>query len=94
MEISKTFCIFVSNIKIMYEGNNELDEPWFEINVLDSDQHPAGFMTWTQGITQDNYTVILPDKSTVDVRLFRDLQKVYNEGDYTTYLLHRYQELQ
>ena len=73
--------------------NNLLPEPWFTAVVLDSPEHPVGFMEWTEGITQNNYHIILPDNSTVDAGLFMDLQQVFNNGSYTTYLVNRYNEL-
>lgn len=68
------------------------NKSYFTPTLLASDPYPAGFEDWVAQITQWKYTLTLPDKSTVDARLFMDLQQRWEAGNYTQYLLNRYEE--
>lgn len=70
------------------------DEPWFTATVIDSVDHPVGFMTWTENITQSKYTINLPDGSKTFAKLFMDHQQIFNNNEYTKYLVNRYNEIQ
>ena len=70
------------------------DEPWFTATVIDSVDHPVGFMIWTEDITQSKYTIILPDGSKTFAKLFMDLQQRFDNNEYTRYLVNRYNEIQ
>ena len=76
------------------EDCNELKKPWFTAVVIETDDQPVGFQTWTEGIKQDKYTIILPDGSTTHAKLFMDLQQRFDDYEYTRYLLNRYNEIQ
>ena len=69
------------------------DEPWFVATVLDLPDNPLGFMTWTEGITQKKYKITLPDNSIIGAKMFIDHQGVFDNGAYTQFLIHRYNEI-
>ncbi len=73
--------------------DNLLPEPWFTATVLEREDNPIGFMEWTEGITQDNYNIILPDESRINVRMYIDNNGVFDNGSYTTMLINRYNDL-
>lgn len=77
----------------MIEDYGELEKPYFEAKVLDSIDHPAGFMTWSEGITYDKYRINLPNNTSLEARMFMDHQQFFNNGSYTTFLVHRFNEL-
>lgn len=77
----------------MSDENNELECPYFEATVIDYPEHPAGFMTWSEGITQDKYHIYLPDGSKTFAKLFMDLQQRFDNNEFTRYLVNRYNEL-
>ena len=72
--------------------SSQLPEKWFTAIVIDSINHPEGFMDWTEGITQDKYNILLPDGSTTFAKLFIDLQQRFDDNEYTRYLVNRYNE--
>lgn len=74
------------------EDCNMNEEPWFTAEVLVRPNDPAGFIEWTEDITQDKYTITLPDNSTVNAKLFIDFQGVFDNGAYTSYLVNRFLE--
>jgi hypothetical protein len=73
--------------------DNLLPEPWFTAVVLERPDDPAGFLEWTENITQEDYSVILPDGSKHNVKMFIDHQQVFNNGAYTNYLVNRYKDI-
>lgn len=66
------------------------DKPWFTPYIVIRDDLPAGFLEWTEGITQEKYTIFLPGGDKVSAKFFLDHQKVFDGGSYTTYLINRY----
>lgn len=70
------------------------DEPWFTATVINSVEHPVGFMTWASNITQDKYNISLPDGSKTHAKLFMDLHQRFDNNEYTRYLVNRYNEVQ
>ena len=64
----------------------------FEKPVLVDDQQAVGFQEWCEQIVHDNCKFTLPDNSSYDIRMFVDLNNVFNFGSYTTFLENRYDE--
>jgi hypothetical protein len=72
---------------------NKLEtECCFPIEVIYNDQQPIGFENWSQLITYEKCRVTLPDKSSIDIRMYIDLNGVFNNYDFTNFLLNRYNE--
>ena len=69
------------------------DETWFKAIVLDLPDNPAGFMEWTEGITQKKYKLFLPDNTYIGARMFMDYQGVFDSGSYTQFLINKYKEI-
>ena len=65
----------------------------FNIEVIYNDQQPIGFEDWSQLITYEKCRVTLPDNTSVDIRMYIDLNGVFNNYDFTNFLLNRYKEL-
>lgn len=65
----------------------------FDIEVIYNDQQPIGFKDWSQLITKDKCRVTLPDNTSVDIRMYIDLNGVFNNYDFTNFLVNRYNEL-
>ena len=65
----------------------------FEKPVLVDDQQSEGFQEWCEQIVHDNCKFTLPDNSSYDIRMFCDLNNVFNSGSYTTFLENRYNEI-
>lgn len=65
----------------------------FDIEVIYNDQQPIGFEDWSKLITYEKCRVTLPDNTSVDIRMYIDLNGVFNNYDFTNFLLNRYNEL-
>lgn len=65
----------------------------FNKDVLFNDQQPLGFQEWCENITHDKCKIILPDKTSYDIRMFVDLNDVFNNASYTKFLVNRFKEL-
>ena len=65
----------------------------FNIEVIYNDQQPIGFEDWSQLITKDKCKVTLPDNTSIDIKMFIDLNGVFDNNDFTNFLLNRYNEL-
>ena len=65
----------------------------FDIEVIYNSQQPEGFKDWSQLITKDKCRVTLPDNTSIDIRMYIDLNGVFNNYDFTSFLLNRYKEL-
>lgn len=75
----------------MQECNHE---PWFKFEVMFNPEQPDGFEDWiNEGITQKKYNIYLPDGTKTHAKLFMDHQKIFNNYDFTNYLVNRYEEL-
>lgn len=68
-------------------------DDWFEAVVLESPDQPAGFIEWTEDITQYKYNVILPDGSKINVRMYIDINDTFDNGSYTNMLVNRYKDI-
>lgn len=77
----------------MSDENNELECPYFDATIINSPEHPVGFMTWSEGITQDKYHIYFPDGSKTFAKLFMDLQQRFDNNEFTRYAVNRYNEL-
>jgi len=88
------FRIFVQdlNLEIM---SNELCKynDWFEATVLEDPDQPVGFQDWAANITQYKYSIILPDKSRINVRSYIDMNGTFDNGSYTNMLVNRYKDI-
>ena len=73
------------------ECNN--NEPWFISYIELKDDLPLGFLDWIEGITQNKYTITLPEGDKVNAKIFIDHQQIFDGGSYTNYLINRYNEL-
>lgn len=65
----------------------------FDIEVIYNDQQPEGFEDWSKTIVRDKCRVTLPDNTSIDIRMYIDLNGVFNNYDFTNFLLNRYNEL-
>jgi hypothetical protein len=65
----------------------------FDIEVIYNDQQPIGFEDWSKTITKDKCRVTLPNNTSIDIRMYIDLNGVFNNYDFTNFLLNRYKEL-
>lgn len=73
---------------------NKLEtECCFDIEVIYNDQQPIGFEDWSKTIIRDKCRVTLPDNTSIDIRMYIDLNGVFNNYDFTNFLLNRYNEL-
>ena len=64
----------------------------FNIEVIYNDQQPIGFEDWSQLITKDKCRVTLPDNTSIDIRMYIDLNGVFDNNAFTNFLLNRYNE--
>jgi len=64
----------------------------FEINVVYTDQQPVGFEDWVTTCKFEKCRVTLPDGSSIDIRIYLDMSKNFDNGAFTQYLLNRYKE--
>ena len=65
----------------------------FNIEVIYNDQQPDGFEEWSKIITKDKCRVTLPDNTSIDIRMYLDLNGVFDNNAFTNFLLNRYNEL-
>ena len=65
----------------------------FNIEVIYNDQQPIGFEDWSKTITKDKCRVTLPDNTSIDIRMYLDLNGVFDNNAFTNFLLNRYNEL-
>jgi len=65
----------------------------FDMEVIYNNQQPIGFEDWSKTITRDKCRVTLPDDTSVDIRMYIDLNGVFNNYDFTNFLVNRYKEL-
>ena len=65
----------------------------FDIEVIYNDQQPIGFEDWSKTITKDKCRVTLPDNTSIDIRMYLDLNGVFDNNAFTNFLLNRYNEL-
>ena len=64
----------------------------FNIEIIYNDEQPIGFEDWSQLITKDKCRVTLPDNTSIDIRMYIDLNGVFNNYDFTNFLVNRYNE--
>jgi len=68
-------------------------EKWFEATVQIHPDQPEGFEDWVTGITQCKYQIYLPDGTRTNAKLFMDHQEIFDNNEFTRYLINRYGEL-
>ena len=65
----------------------------FDIKVIYNDQQPEGFEDWSKTITKDKCRVTLPDNTSIDIKMFIDINNRFKNNDFTNYLVNRFNEL-
>ena len=65
----------------------------FDIEVIYNSQQPEGFEDWSQLITKDKCRVTLPDNTSIDIRMYIDLNGAFDNNTFTNFLLNKYNEL-
>ena len=65
----------------------------FDIEVIYNSQQPEGFEDWSQLITKDKCKVTLPDNTSIDIKMFIDINNRFKNNDFTNYLVNRFNEL-
>lgn len=66
----------------------------FDIEVIYNNKQPVGFEDWSKTITKDKCRVTLPDSTSIDIRMFIDINNRFKNNDFTNFLLNRYNEIQ
>ena len=65
----------------------------FNIEIIYNDQQPIGFKDWSQLITKDKCRVTLPDNTSIDIRMYIDINDRFKNNDFTNFLVNRFKEL-
>lgn len=65
----------------------------FDIVIIYNSQQPIGFEDWSKTIVRDKCRVTLPDNTSIDIRMYIDLNGVFNNYDFTNFLVNKYKEL-
>ena len=65
----------------------------FDIEVIYNDQQPIGFEDWSKTITKDKCRVTLPDNTSIDIRMFIDINDRFNNINFTNFLLNRFKDI-
>ena len=65
----------------------------FNIEIIYNDQQPIGFEVWSKTIVQDKCRVTLPDNTSVDIKMYIDLNGRFDNTLFTNFLVNRYKEL-
>lgn len=72
---------------------NKLEtECYFDITIIYTDQQPFGFENWVPLIKRNRCRAIFPGKTSVDIRMFIDLNGNFDNISYTNFLVNRYKE--
>lgn len=73
---------------------NKLEtECCFDIEVIYNDQQPIGFEEWSQLLTYNKCRVTLPDNTSIDIRMYIDINDKFNNYDFTNFLVNRFKEV-
>ena len=65
----------------------------FNIEIIYNDQQPIGFEDWSQLINKDKCRVTLPDNTSIDIRMYIDINDRFKNNDFTNFLVNRFKEL-
>lgn len=65
----------------------------FNIEIIYNDQQPIGFEVWSKTIVQNKCRVTLPDNTSVDIKMYIDVNGVFKNNDFTNFLVNRFLEL-
>ena len=65
----------------------------FDIEVIYHDQQPTGFEDWSKTVTNDKCRVTLPDNTSIDIRMFIDINDRFNNINFTNFLLNRFKDI-
>jgi len=65
----------------------------FDIEVIYNDQQPIGFEDWSKLITYKKCRITLPDNTSIDIRMYIDLNGVFDNNAFTNFLVNRYNKL-
>lgn len=64
----------------------------FDIVIIYNSQQPIGFEDWSKTIIKNKCRVTLPDNTSVDIKMFIDINDRFKNNDFTNFLLNRYNE--
>jgi hypothetical protein len=65
----------------------------FDIEVIYNEQQPIGFEDWSKLITYEKCRITLPDNSSIDIRMYIDLNGLFDNYDFTNFLVNRFKEI-
>jgi len=65
----------------------------FDIEVTYNDQQPIGFEDWSKTIVKDKCRVTLPDSTSIDIKMYIDLNDRFDNTLFTNFLVNRFKEL-
>lgn len=65
----------------------------FNIIIIYNSQQPVGFEDWSKLITYEKCRATLPDNTSIDIRMYIDLNGVFDNNAFTNFLLNRFKEL-
>ena len=65
----------------------------FNIEVIYNDQQPIEFEDWSKLLTYDKCRVTLPDNTSIDIRMFIDINDRFNNINFTNFLLNRFKDI-
>lgn len=66
--------------------------PWFEAEVQIRDGQPVGFKEWAEKIVQCKYNIYMPDGTATSAKFFMDMNQIFDNNEFTRYLINRYEE--
>jgi hypothetical protein len=73
---------------------NKLEtECCFDKEILYNSQQPIGFEDWSKLITYCKCRATLPDKTSIDIRMYIDINGRFDNAAYTNFILNRYNEI-
>lgn len=64
----------------------------FDIEVIYNDQQPIGFEDWSQTLIYEKCRVTLPDNTSIDIRMYIDLNGRFDNYAFTNFLVNYYKE--
>lgn len=64
----------------------------FDIEVIYNGQQPSGFEDWSQTLTYEKCRVTLPDNTSIDIRMYIDLNGNFDNNAFTNFLVNRFKE--
>jgi len=65
----------------------------FNIEVIYNNQQPIGFEVWSKLVTYDKCRVTLPNKTSIDIRMYIDINDRFDNYAFTNFLVNRFKEI-